>query len=259
MVGRSGLFRRPIGSDSGCAGADQSQLVLFAGGRGTNAEGVASEVAAFDVRPTGQPSADGGLSAQASSQLKRIIDVVGSMLLLVLLALPMLLIAAAVVLTSRGPALFRQERVGLEDETFICLKFRTMREERRSALLAASHRSLGEKDPADPRVTTLGRVLRRSSLDELPQLLNVLRGDMSLVGPRPHHLADAAQYSASDRARLRAKPGMTGLWQVSGRSDNSWPRSIELDLEYIETWNLGVDLRILLQTPGAVVSRRGAY
>ncbi len=186
-------------------------------------------------------------------------DVLGSALLLALLALPMLLIAAAVVVTSRGPALFRQERVGLEDEVFTCLKFRTMRDGRAPAHAAGTHRSLGEKDPADPRVTALGRVLRRSSLDELPQLFNVLRGEMSLVGPRPHHLADAAQYSSSDRARLRAKPGMTGLWQVSGRSDNSWPRSIELDLEYIETWNLSVDLRILLHTPGAVVSRRGAY
>ena len=153
--------------------------------------------------------------------------------------------------------------MGLDGRTFICLKFRTMYEdadERRDAL-RAEHGDDGAtfKMAEDPRVTTIGRFLRRFSLDELPQLINVWRGDMSLVGPRPHPMDDVRRYDDLAVRRLRARPGMTGLWQVRGRSDLSWEESVRLDLYYVENWSLSMDFVIMASTVSAVVGGRGAY
>ncbi|MCU0280114.1 MAG: sugar transferase [Candidatus Nanopelagicales bacterium] len=195
--------------------------------------------------------------------LKAITDVIGSSLLLILLGLPMLLIAFLVRRGSEGPAIFKQERVGLDGRTFQCWKFRTMyvdADARREELRAA-HGDGGAtfKMADDPRVTRIGRFLRRFSMDELPQLINVWRGDMSLVGPRPHPRDDVERYDDLAVRRLRARPGMTGLWQVRGRSDLSWEESVRLDLYYVENWSLSMDFVIMASTVSAVVGGRGAY
>lgn len=182
-----------------------------------------------------------------------------------LLGAPLLLaIAVLVRVTSPGPALFRQTRVGAHGTTFTVYKFRSMvddAEEQLHALL--EHNVHGDsvlfKIQADPRVTRVGRVLRRFSLDELPQLLNVLRGDMSLVGPRPPLPREVERYADDVRRRLLVKPGVTGLWQVSGRSDLTWEQSVRLDLNYVENWSLALDLQILAKTVAAVLHRQGAY
>ena len=177
---------------------------------------------------------------------------------------PLLLGLGAVVrLSSPGPALYRQRRIGHDGVPFTMLKLRTMTTDadlRRVELLSSDEAS-GPlfKIRDDPRVTPVGRVLRRYSLDELPQLVNVLRGDMALVGPRPPLPSETEQYDAVARRRLAVRPGLTGLWQVSGRSDLSWEESIRLDLRYVEAWSLGLDLRILLRTVPAVLGHRGAY
>ena len=195
--------------------------------------------------------------------LKAVTDVVGSSVLLILLGLPMLLVAFMIRRGSEGPALFKQERVGLDGRTFLCWKFRTMyvdADARRDELRAA-HGDDGAtfKMADDPRITRIGRFLRRFSLDELPQLVNVWRGDMSLVGPRPHPMDDVARYDDLAVRRLRARPGMTGLWQVRGRSDLSWEESVRLDLYYVENWSLSMDFVIMASTVTAVVGGRGAY
>jgi lipopolysaccharide/colanic/teichoic acid biosynthesis glycosyltransferase len=159
--------------------------------------------------------------------------------------------------------LYRQQRVGKDGRLFYMLKFRSMfrdADRRRDALIAANE-ATGPlfKMRNDPRVTRVGRVLRRSSLDELPQLLNVLRGEMSLVGPRPPLPSEVEKYEAWQLGRLRAVPGMTGLWQVSGRSDVSFHDMVRLDLHYIRNWSLSLDLEILWQTLPAVFGNRGAY
>jgi lipopolysaccharide/colanic/teichoic acid biosynthesis glycosyltransferase len=166
-------------------------------------------------------------------------------------------------LTSPGPVLYRQERVGRHGRVFRMHKFRTMRvgAEHEQAALAALNEHDGPlfKIRDDPRVTSVGRVLRRWSLDELPQLVDVLTGRMSLVGPRPPLLGEVARYEDDVRRRLLVKPGITGLWQVSGRSDLSWEESVRADLSYVENWHLGLDLRIIARTVGAVLTRSGAY
>ena len=195
--------------------------------------------------------------------LKAITDVVGSSLLLILLGLPMLVIALLIRRGSPGSAIFKQERVGLDGRTFMCWKFRTMYEDAdgRRAELREAHGDDGAtfKMVDDPRVTRIGRFLRRFSMDELPQLINVWRGDMSLVGPRPHPLDDVERYDDLAVRRLRARPGMTGLWQVRGRSDLSWEESVRLDLYYVENWSLSMDFVIMASTVSAVVGGRGAY
>ncbi|HZM79211.1 MAG TPA: sugar transferase [Candidatus Limnocylindrales bacterium] len=189
----------------------------------------------------------------------RLIAILGLLLLSPLL----LLIALAIRLTSRGPILFRQRRVGQDGEEFDVYKFRTMvkNADRMLAKLAVLNETDGLlfKMKNDPRVTRIGRVLRRFSLDELPQLLNVLGGSMSLVGPRPPLPSEVAQYDGDVRRRLLVKPGITGLWQVSGRSDLSWEDGIRLDLYYVENWSLTADLLIMWKTLGAVFKARGAY
>ena len=186
-----------------------------------------------------------------------------SSLALILLSPLLLAIGVAVRLTSSGPALFRQERVGRNGRTFTMVKFRTMvvdAEAQRGELLSQSDRDgLMFKMRSDPRITKVGALLRRYSLDELPQLINVVRGDMSLVGPRPPLPAEVAEYPADVRRRLLVHPGLTGLWQVSGRADLPWEESVRLDLRYVDNWSLAADLLILWKTARAVLSGSGAY
>ena len=172
-------------------------------------------------------------------------------------------IALAVRLTSAGPALYRQERIGINGRSFTMLKFRSMGVDADSRLedIQAGNISDGLlfKLRNDPRVTPVGRWLRRLSLDELPQLINVLGGSMALVGPRPPLPAEVAKYDSSVSRRLLVKPGLTGLWQISGRSDLPWEEAVRLDLRYVENWSLALDMLILWKTGRAVLSRSGAY
>jgi exopolysaccharide biosynthesis polyprenyl glycosylphosphotransferase len=193
--------------------------------------------------------------------LKRVADVAGS--LIGLLAAGPLLAAIALVikLDSSGPVFYRAQRVGKKGRRFVCYKFRTMRSgaDKLKDCLRASNQRHGPffKIADDPRVTRAGRFLRRYSLDELPQLWNVLKGDMSLVGPRPHPLDDFEHYDLEDLRRLDVTPGITGLWQVTARRDPSFQRNMALDLQYIEQWSLWMDLRILLKTVGVVLQGSG--
>ena len=200
-----------------------------------------------------------GLVRSLKAAAESLLAVVGFVLTLPLL----LACAVAVKLDSPGPAFFRQERVRDNDRTFTMLKLRTMSvdaQDRRAELEAANEVGGGLfKMKADPRITRVGRVLRKLSLDELPQLLNVLRGEMSLVGPRPALPSEVATYDGRARRRLGVKPGLTGLWQVSGRSRLSWEESIALDIDYVDNWSAGRDLRIALETVRAVVCKDGAY
>lgn len=194
---------------------------------------------------------------------KRVLDVVVAAALLVVLGPVMLLVAAAVKLTSRGPVLFSQVRAGLNERPFTMFKFRTMRlgAEDDRELLAHLNEQDGPvfKIPEDPRLTPVGRFLRRSSLDELPQLLNVLRGEMSLVGPRPLWMVEAQRARGAARLRTLVKPGLTCLWQISGRSELGYQTWVEMDLFYIRRRSFLLDLLIMIQTIPAVLSGRGAY
>lgn len=182
---------------------------------------------------------------------------------LLLLAPVLAGIAIAVMITSEGPVLYRQERVGVHGRSFTMLKFRSMVVDADQQLSAIQSANISDgllfKVPQDPRVTPIGRWLRRLSLDELPQLLNVLSGSMSLVGPRPPLPSEVARYDTSVRRRLLVKPGLTGLWQISGRSDLPWEEAVRLDLRYVENWSLATDLLILWKTGRAVLSSSGAY
>lgn len=199
----------------------------------------------------------------APARHKRVLDI-GLILLSLPVLLPVLvLLALAVKLSSRGPALFFQTRVGQNGRRFRLVKFRSMypdAEARRAALLASSDRAgLCFKHKDDPRITPVGRFLRRSSLDELPQLWNVFRGEMSLVGPRPALPEEVALYSSQAMQRLAGLPGLTGLWQVSGRADIGFDDMVALDVAYLRTASLRVDLALLMRTFGAVALARGAY
>ena len=196
--------------------------------------------------------------------LKSGFDRVGAGLLLLISAPTLLAVALAVRLSSDGPALYRQTRVGKDGKTFHMLKFRSMQvgaDAMVSALQESNDVAGGIlfKIKNDPRVTPVGRFLRRFSLDELPQLFNVLAGSMSLVGPRPPLPSEVAKYGYDAQRRLLVKPGLTGLWQVSGRSDLSWEESVLLDLRYVENWSLALDMIVLVKTASAVVRSRGAY
>jgi exopolysaccharide biosynthesis polyprenyl glycosylphosphotransferase len=193
--------------------------------------------------------------------LKRLVDVAGAGLVLTVLSPLLAVIAVMIKLDSSGPVLYCAPRAGRKGRPFRCYKFRTM-VSNADALkdnLRQNNQRSGPffKIADDPRITRLGRFLRRYSLDELPQLWNVLQGDMSLVGPRPHPLDDLAGYEVKHLARLDVTPGMTGLWQVTARRDPSFERGMELDREYIRTWSLGSDLRILLKTVSTVVRGSG--
>jgi exopolysaccharide biosynthesis polyprenyl glycosylphosphotransferase len=194
--------------------------------------------------------------------LKRVLDILASGVALVLLS-PLLVAAALLVkLTSRGPVLFRQERVGLYGRTFHMLKFRSMVDgaERAKALLLAQNEQSGPvfKMAHDPRITRVGRFIRKYSIDELPQLVNVLRGDMSLVGPRPPLPSEVARYEAWQRRRLSMRPGLTCVWQVSGRNQIGFEEWMLLDMRYIDHWSLVHDVRLILKTIPIVVTGRGA-
>lgn len=195
----------------------------------------------------------------AAARVKRGIDIAGSLMLIVLFGPLMLLIAALIRLTSAGPAIFVQRRIGFRCNEFGMYKFRTMianAEQLQEELSGESHFF---KVQDDPRVTPLGYFLRRSSLDELPQLFNVLDGSMSLVGPRPLLVSDLDRLPMrAQMRRFSVRPGITGLWQVSGRSATSEDERMRLDREYINNWSLSLDFQILLRTIGAVLSGRGA-
>ncbi|HXJ91074.1 MAG TPA: sugar transferase [Candidatus Binatia bacterium] len=193
---------------------------------------------------------------------KRVIDIVGASLGLILISPVLVAIALLIKLDSKGPALYVGRRAGAKGRSFRCYKFRTMvrdAHQQKHTLRKRNERS-GPifKISDDPRITRVGGFLRRYSLDELPQLWNVVRGEMSLVGPRPHPVEEFAAYDVGHLARLDITPGLTGLWQVSARRDPSFDRAMELDREYIRTWSLGLDLRILLKTVLAVAQGSGS-
>lgn len=212
------------------------------------------------------PGHEGGkLAAARPWQLiaKRIVDIVGASLAMLVLSPILFVTALAVRLTSPGPIIHRQIRIGQDGEPFVFLKFRSM-------YVDAEHlkKSLSEFNEAqgpifkikhDPRITPVGRLMRRLSIDELPQLFHVLAGQMSLVGPRPHLPEEVAVYDGEARRRLAVRPGVTGIWQVSGRSDLDFDTWIAMDLEYLDHWSLRMDLKLMLKTFSAVLSGRGAY
>ncbi len=224
----------------------------------------------FGCKPTREAERIGGIPLislheerlpVAGLLLKRGLDLAGAAAALLMLGPTLALLALLVKLDSPGPALYAAPRAGRKGKPFLCYKFRTM--VRDAEALKNSLRERNErrgpmfKIKDDPRITRMGRFLRRYSLDELPQLWNVLKGDMSLVGPRPHPLDDFSNYAIEHLPRLDVTPGMTGLWQVSAREDPSFQAGLSLDLEYIQRWNLAMDLRILLRTAGAVLRGSG--
>lgn len=225
------------------------------GGSGVMAE---AEIVPFPARPS--------IHYPSASVMKRCVDLVGGILLLLAL-LPVMLILALLVKRDGGPILFRHKRIGANGKSFYCLKFRTMcvdAEQRLQKLLAEDSEARAEwerdfKLKNDPRVTSLGHLMRQTSLDELPQLFNVIRGEMSLVGPRPIVTAEAARYGAAFRDYLGCRPGLTGLWQVSGRNDIDYDSRVHLDACYAREWSLVRDISILLRTVGVVFGRTGAY
>jgi len=205
------------------------------------------------------------LSAVRGAALsKRLFDIVGSLFLLLMLSPILVMIAIMIKLESPGSVFFKQTRVGKWGRTFGMYKFRSMHQdaEARKAALESRNEMAGGvtfKLKDDPRITRVGRFTRRHSLDELPQLLNVLNGDMSLVGPRPAVPSEVQMYSMTDRQRLDAVPGITCLWQVSGRSELPFDKQVELDIAYINMQSLWLDIKLLLRTVPAVLSGRGAY
>ena len=195
--------------------------------------------------------------------VKDLLERLTAVVLLVLLLPVMLLVAVAVRGDSHGPAIYRQPRIGRGGTHFMMYKFRTMSADADRVLADLRQHSTADgvlfKMRQDPRVTRLGAFLRRYSVDELPQLVNIVLGDMSLVGPRPGLPTEAARYTPDARRRLAVKPGLTGLWQVSGRSDLSWEETVRLDLRYVDNWSLWLDLLIICRTARAVLNHRGAY
>jgi exopolysaccharide biosynthesis polyprenyl glycosylphosphotransferase len=197
------------------------------------------------------------------ARAKRAFDIVAATLLLILLSPLLALLALIIRLDSKGPVIFRQTRCGKDGKLFTFYKFRGMVADAEARQAEFDHLNEAQgpifKMKHDPRVTRVGRVLRRTSLDELPQLWNVLRGEMSLVGPRPPLPKEVERYEEWHQARLRAVPGITGLWQVSGRSHLGFDEMTRLDIEYLNVWSLALDLRILVRTVVAVVFAHGAY
>lgn len=190
--------------------------------------------------------------------IKRVFDVLFAVALLVVLAPLLLLVALSIRLTSPGPVIFRHERLGQGGKPFACLKFRTM-VHGAAALTERDAHGATVIGAGDPRVTPLGRVLRQWSVDELPQLWNVLRGEMSVVGPRPDEVLALALYNGRQRRKLEMRPGLTGLATVNGRNSISWPERLEWDARYVEGFSLKLDLIILWRTAGVVLRREGIY
>jgi exopolysaccharide biosynthesis polyprenyl glycosylphosphotransferase len=193
---------------------------------------------------------------------KRGVDIVLSLLALLMAAPLMLVVALAVKLESEGPVLYVSERIGKRGRVFPCLKFRTMVHD--AEMMKKDLTALNERDGVlfkvknDPRVTRLGRILRKYSLDELPQFLNVLRGEMSIVGPRPPIATEVEKYELEHMRRLEVLPGLTGLWQVQARHDPSFAKYIALDTAYVENWSFWLDVRILAQTANVVLRGTGS-
>jgi exopolysaccharide biosynthesis polyprenyl glycosylphosphotransferase len=216
-------------------------------------------------------------SRKIASTIKRVMDIIGSAIALVVCAPLFLIVAIAIKVTSRGPIFFRQQRVGQYGRAFVLLKFRSMylnnddsvhRQWFQNFYTGNAKRHPTDdgsgngsyKLPNDPRVTRIGRLLRRTSVDEVPQFINVLKGEMSLVGPRPPIPYEVDAYQAWHRGRLlQAKPGITGLWQINGRSRVAFDEMVRLDLKYARTWSIWLDIKILLKTPAAVLKGEGAY
>ncbi len=202
-----------------------------------------------------------GVVPEIALVLKRFLDVAFSALTFVLLSPAFLLIALAIKLDSRGPILYGSERIGKKGRVFRCYKFRTMVSDAEDRLAGLIH--MNERDgvlfkiAGDPRITRVGRLLRKYSLDELPQFLNVLRGEMSIVGPRPPIASEVEEYKLSHLRRLNVTPGITGLWQVQGRQDPSFDSYVSLDLTYIENWSIWLDFKIIVRTIGVVLSGTG--
>jgi exopolysaccharide production protein ExoY len=198
---------------------------------------------------------------------KRVIDIILAVSGIVLLAPLLIICFVATVATSPGPALFRHRRVGFKGKYFDCLKFRTMVPDARGRLgrllesdpLAAAEWTANRKLRCDPRVTAIGAILRRSSLDELPQLFNVLKGDMSIVGPRPVTEEELVRYSGAISAYIACRPGITGLWQVSGRSTTTYNKRIACDTFYARKWSLALDAKILIVTIPSLLLSDSAY
>ncbi|MBC7463675.1 MAG: sugar transferase [Actinobacteria bacterium] len=190
------------------------------------------------------------------------IDLVFSAISLVMLSPVMLLIAVGVKITSKGTALYTDKRIGLKGSTFTFPKFRTMyqgADQERKSVLGVADEGIAERYKNDRRITPFGRFLRRYSLDELPQFWCVLMGSMSLVGPRPILVEELPQMSPVDEHRLIARPGLTGLWQVSGRKETTWDERMKMDLEYVQNWSPAMDTALLLKTISAIISGKGAY
>jgi exopolysaccharide biosynthesis polyprenyl glycosylphosphotransferase len=222
-----------------------------------------AQLAAADLAPDGFVQFQPYAPAIGQRRLKRSLDVLGAALGLLALAPLFAAVAVAVKLESRGPVFFRQSRVGRHGRPFGMFKFRSMvvdAEARRAALEAQNEHKRGPvfKITHDPRITRVGRWIRRTSIDELPQLWNVLRGEMSLVGPRPPIPAEVQKYDAWQRRRLSVTPGLTGLWQVSGRNNVDFDEWMRLDLRYIDTWSFALDLRLLGRTIPVVLTGKGA-
>jgi exopolysaccharide production protein ExoY len=218
------------------------------------------------TRPSASQCSRASLSRQAIPRLaKRGFDAVSASLLLCL-SLPLLIIIAAIVPIDGGPVLYLHRRVGAGGRSFRCIKFRTMIPDAELCLdeyfsyhpQAEAEWVSERKLTFDPRVTAIGRLLRQSSLDELPQLINVIKGEMSLVGPRPVTLPELANYGSSAELYKSVRPGMTGLWQVSGRNDVSYATRVTLDEHYVRDWSLGLDIWILFQTPRVLFAKLGA-
>lgn len=204
---------------------------------------------------------DIGTLHPVAARLKRITDVLLSVVLITLLTPLFLFLIALVKLTSRGPAVFCQDRIGFRCNVFEMYKFRTMRVGAHMAekQLAEMEGGVFLKPKSDPRITPVGRFLRKFSLDELPQLFNVLEGSMSLVGPRPLLVSDLSKFPRrSQMRRFSVRPGLTGLWQVSGRSSCTDQERLDLDRRYVDEWSLGLDFRILWKTIGVVIAARDA-
>lgn len=195
---------------------------------------------------------------------KRLIDIVAAAILLVLLTPLFIIIMALIYQSSPGPVFYKQTRVGRWGKLFTMWKFRSMypdADQRLKEIMAQNEMSGGVifKMKNDPRIIPIGRFIRKASIDELPQLWNVLKGDMSLVGPRPALPSEVNQYSLQDRQRLEVIPGITCIWQVSGRSDIPFPQQVQLDVQYIQSQSVWLDIKLLLQTIPAVLLSRGAY
>jgi len=223
------------------------------GSNGTRTDGVQSAALSLPMEP---------LFVRPFPWWKRTMDIAGGFVGLVLFAIPMLLIAAAIRLDSKGPGLFKQKRGGRGGRPFSCYKFRTMgvdAEARKQDLLQYNERSgVAFKMRNDPRVTRVGRLLRKTSLDELPQFFNVLRGDMSLVGPRPLPVSEDQEYDPWHKQRLELKPGITCIWQIYSRDESCFDTWVRQDLQYIRNCSFWLDVKLLLLTVPAVVLRKGA-